>query len=210
MHLHGRVGRPVAHGEDVHCQVNGARCALVLHVLKWKSKGLRIPSSTKNDLEHVRGAIYTDTYHGHIGLRIEDTSHRAASCIQTDLKHFSCLNVQNTNIYGKDFAQFDSTYFLFLALRPHSVVHRAHSWFRAQTPYSVPEIKLGSGSCYVLCALTCGSGPVRGYSKESSQPTCLKCTMMSLESSMSLNMPSSLLVKAAPHSGISSAGKKGL
>lgn len=30
--------------------------------------------------------------------------------------------------------------------------------------------------------------------------TCLNCTMMSLESSMSLNMPSSLLVNAAPHS----------
>lgn len=30
--------------------------------------------------------------------------------------------------------------------------------------------------------------------------TCLNCTMMSLESSMSLNIPSSLLVNAAPHS----------
>lgn len=30
--------------------------------------------------------------------------------------------------------------------------------------------------------------------------TCLNCTMMSLESSISLNIPSSLLVKAAPHS----------
>lgn len=30
--------------------------------------------------------------------------------------------------------------------------------------------------------------------------TCLNCTMMSFESSMSLNIPSSLLVNAAPHS----------
>lgn len=30
--------------------------------------------------------------------------------------------------------------------------------------------------------------------------TCLNCTMMSLESSMSLNIPSNLLVNAAPHS----------
>lgn len=30
--------------------------------------------------------------------------------------------------------------------------------------------------------------------------TCLNCTMMSLESSISLNIPSNLLVNAAPHS----------
>lgn len=32
--------------------------------------------------------------------------------------------------------------------------------------------------------------------------TCLNCTMISFESSMSLNIPSNLLVKAAPHSKI--------
>lgn len=30
--------------------------------------------------------------------------------------------------------------------------------------------------------------------------TCLNCTIISFESSMSLNIPSNLLVKAAPHS----------
>lgn len=36
VHFHGCVCGPVAHGEDVHREVNGAWCTLVLHMLKTK------------------------------------------------------------------------------------------------------------------------------------------------------------------------------
>lgn len=57
VHFHGCVCRPVAHGEYVHCEVNGAWCTLVLHMLKTKiakTNKQTNPECTVEEMLHAR------------------------------------------------------------------------------------------------------------------------------------------------------------